>query len=154
VRSVYLYLQCSHSLMHTSPTAIIADISAPHRRVLWFNWGHICSTWYGHSVVAQDVICCYQLHLTNRLSHRVRMMMMMMMMMMMNCVRISSVAFKRICLRIIIKQPITVAALRPKLSSLAPKLGSWVRIPLNTWMCVRLFCACVILCVGSGLVMG
>jgi hypothetical protein len=45
--------------------------------------------------------------------------------------------------------------LRHEPSSLTGTLGSWVRIPLKAWMCcVRLFCVCVVLCVGSGLVMG
>jgi hypothetical protein len=39
--------------------------------------------------------------------------------------------------------------LRHELSSLARILGSWVRIPLKSWMSV---CVCVVLCVGSGLV--
>jgi hypothetical protein len=44
--------------------------------------------------------------------------------------------------------------LRRELSSLARKLTSWLRVALkgmDVW-CVRLFCVCVILCVGSGLV--
>jgi hypothetical protein len=44
--------------------------------------------------------------------------------------------------------------LKHELSSLARTLGSWVRIPLRAWMfgvCMRLFCVCVALCVGSGL---
>jgi hypothetical protein len=47
--------------------------------------------------------------------------------------------------------------LRHELSSFARKLGSWVRIPLKAWMfgvCMRLFCVCVVLCLGSGLAMG
>jgi hypothetical protein len=42
--------------------------------------------------------------------------------------------------------------LRHELSSLARTLGSWVRIPLKAWMfgvCMRLFCVCVALCLGS-----
>jgi hypothetical protein len=42
--------------------------------------------------------------------------------------------------------------LRHELSSLARKLRSWVRIPLKTWMSVWVYCVCVVLCVGSGLV--
>jgi hypothetical protein len=48
-------------------------------------------------------------------------------------------------------------SLRHELSSLAPTLGSWVRIPLRTWMfgvCMRLFCVCVVLCLGRGLAAG
>jgi hypothetical protein len=44
--------------------------------------------------------------------------------------------------------------LRHEPSSAARTLGSWVRIPLKAWMfgvCMRLFCVCVVLCVGSGL---
>jgi hypothetical protein len=43
--------------------------------------------------------------------------------------------------------------LRNKLSSLARTLGSWIRIPLKAWMfvCVCLFCICIVLYVGSGL---
>jgi hypothetical protein len=45
--------------------------------------------------------------------------------------------------------------LRHKPSSPARTLGSWVRIPLGAWMFdVRLFCVCVVLCVGSGLETG
>jgi hypothetical protein len=46
--------------------------------------------------------------------------------------------------------------LRHEPSSRARRLRSWVRIPLKTWMpvCVRLFCVCVVLCVGSGLATG
>jgi hypothetical protein len=44
--------------------------------------------------------------------------------------------------------------LRHELSSLARKLGSWIQIPLNAWMSVCLFCVCVVLCVGSGLLTG
>jgi hypothetical protein len=43
---------------------------------------------------------------------------------------------------------------RRKLSSLARALGSWARIPLKAWMfgmCMRLFCLCVVLCLGRGL---
>jgi hypothetical protein len=42
-----------------------------------------------------------------------------------------------------------------ELSSLVRTLGSWVRIPLKVMdVCVRLFCVCVVLCVGSGLATG
>jgi hypothetical protein len=36
-------------------------------------------------------------------------------------------------------------------SSPAQTLGSWDRIPLEAWIsvCVRLFCVCVVLCIGS-----
>jgi hypothetical protein len=44
--------------------------------------------------------------------------------------------------------------LRNERSSLARTLGPWVRIPLKTWMSVRLFCVHVILCVGTGLATG
>jgi hypothetical protein len=43
--------------------------------------------------------------------------------------------------------------LRHELSSLARTMGSWVQIPLRAWMfgvCIRLFCACAVLCLGSG----
>jgi hypothetical protein len=36
----------------------------------------------------------------------------------------------------------------------ARALGSWVRIPLEAWMCVCLFCVRVVLCVGSCLETG
>jgi hypothetical protein len=36
--------------------------------------------------------------------------------------------------------------LRHVLSSAARTLGSWVRIPLEAWMCVRIFLCCVVLC--------
>jgi hypothetical protein len=36
--------------------------------------------------------------------------------------------------------------LRHVLSSTARTLGSWVRIPLEAWMCVRVFLCCVVLC--------
>jgi hypothetical protein len=44
--------------------------------------------------------------------------------------------------------------LRHELSSLARTMKSWVRIPIKAWMfgvCMRLFCVCVVLCLGSGL---
>jgi hypothetical protein len=41
-----------------------------------------------------------------------------------------------------------------ELSSPAQTLGSWVRIPLEAWMCMRLFYLSVVLCVGSGLATG
>jgi hypothetical protein len=45
--------------------------------------------------------------------------------------------------------------LRHELSSLARKLGSWVRIPSHDMdVCVRLFCVYVVLCAGSGLATG
>jgi hypothetical protein len=43
------------------------------------------------------------------------------------------------------------------LSSLARTLGSWVRIPFKAWMfrvCMRLFCLCVVLCLGIRLATG
>jgi hypothetical protein len=46
---------------------------------------------------------------------------------------------------------------RHELSSLDPPLGSWVRIPVKVWkfgVCMRLFCVCLVLCLGSGLVTG
>jgi hypothetical protein len=45
-------------------------------------------------------------------------------------------------------------AQRHELPSLALTLGSWVRIPLGAWMFsvyMRLFCVCVVLCLGRGL---
>jgi hypothetical protein len=50
--------------------------------------------------------------------------------------------------------PITEAARSKALSSLARTLGSSFRIPLEAWMSVRLFCVCVVLCIGSGLATG
>jgi hypothetical protein len=47
--------------------------------------------------------------------------------------------------------------LRHGLSWLVRTLRSWVRIPLKVWMfgvCMRLFCVCVVLSVGSGLATG
>jgi hypothetical protein len=44
--------------------------------------------------------------------------------------------------------------LKHELSSPAPTLRSWVRIPLEAWMYVCLFCVCVVLCVDSGLATG
>jgi hypothetical protein len=46
--------------------------------------------------------------------------------------------------------------LRHDPSSPPRKLGSWVRISLEAWMfvCVRLFCVRVFLCLGSGLATG
>jgi hypothetical protein len=47
--------------------------------------------------------------------------------------------------------------LKHELSSLAWTLGSWVRIPLNAWifgLCMRSFCVCVVLCLGSDLATG
>jgi hypothetical protein len=38
-------------------------------------------------------------------------------------------------------------------SSIARTLGSWVQIPLEAWMCVRVFCV-VLSCVVSGLATG
>jgi len=32
--------------------------------------------------------------------------------------------------------------------------GSWVRIPLEAWKCVRVFLCCGVLCVGNGLATG
>jgi hypothetical protein len=32
------------------------------------------------------------------------------------------------------------------LSSAARTLGSWIRVPLEAWMCVRVFLCCVVLC--------
>jgi hypothetical protein len=46
--------------------------------------------------------------------------------------------------------------LRQELSSLAKTLGSWVRIPFKAWMSgvyMRLFCVCVVLCLGRGFAM-
>jgi hypothetical protein len=40
--------------------------------------------------------------------------------------------------------------LRHEMSSPAQTLGSWVRIPLETWMSVRLFC--VDSCLATGLI--
>jgi hypothetical protein len=41
--------------------------------------------------------------------------------------------------------------LMQELPSLARTLESWDRIPLKVMdVCVRLFCVCVVLCVGSG----
>jgi hypothetical protein len=48
--------------------------------------------------------------------------------------------------------PVTVA--EHVLSSLAWKPGSWVRIPHKAWIfgvCMRLFCVCVVRCLGTGL---
>jgi hypothetical protein len=39
-------------------------------------------------------------------------------------------------------------------SSPAQTLGLWVRVQLDAWICVRLFCVCVVLCVGMGLSTG
>jgi hypothetical protein len=47
--------------------------------------------------------------------------------------------------------------LRHELPSLARTLGSWARIPLKAWMfgvCMRLFCVCVVLCLGISLARG
>jgi hypothetical protein len=47
--------------------------------------------------------------------------------------------------------------LRHELYSLSQTLGSWVWIPLKAWkfgVRMRLFCVCVVLCVGSGLATG
>jgi hypothetical protein len=41
-----------------------------------------------------------------------------------------------------------------ELSSFAWTLGSWVQIPLDTWMSVCVYSVCVVLCAGSGLVTG
>jgi hypothetical protein len=40
------------------------------------------------------------------------------------------------------------------LSSPAPTLRSWVRMPLEAWIFVRFFCVCFVLCAGSGLATG
>jgi hypothetical protein len=39
---------------------------------------------------------------------------------------------------------------RHEVSGPAWTLGSWVRIPLDTWMSVCVYSVCVVLCVGSG----
>jgi hypothetical protein len=45
--------------------------------------------------------------------------------------------------------------LRHELSSPTRTLGSWIRIPLQALdVSVRLFCVCVVLCVGNGLATG
>jgi hypothetical protein len=44
--------------------------------------------------------------------------------------------------------------LRHELSSPAGTMGSWVRIPLKTWMSVRVYSVCAVLCVGRGLARG
>jgi hypothetical protein len=44
--------------------------------------------------------------------------------------------------------------LRHELHLPALTLGSWVRIPLEAWMTVRLFCVCGVLCVGSSFATG
>jgi hypothetical protein len=45
-----------------------------------------------------------------------------------------------------VRWPVTVAV-RSEASVLAGwLLGSWVRIPLKTWMFVRVFLCCVVLC--------
>jgi hypothetical protein len=41
-----------------------------------------------------------------------------------------------------------------KISSLAQTLGSWVRIPLEVWMSVRVYSAFVLSSAGSGLATG
>jgi hypothetical protein len=48
-------------------------------------------------------------------------------------------------------RPTTVTARSKARNVFARTLWSWVRIPLKAWMCVRLLCVCVVLCVGSGL---
>jgi hypothetical protein len=51
--------------------------------------------------------------------------------------------------------PVTaVQRSKAELSMIARKLGSWVRIPYKAWMfgeCMRLFCVCVVRCLGGGL---
>jgi hypothetical protein len=44
--------------------------------------------------------------------------------------------------------------LRDEISSPAQTLGSWVRIPLETWLSVRLYYVSVFFCVGSGIATG
>jgi hypothetical protein len=44
--------------------------------------------------------------------------------------------------------------LRHEMSSPAPTLGSWVRIPLRAWMFACLYSVFVLSCVGSGLATG
>jgi hypothetical protein len=41
--------------------------------------------------------------------------------------------------------------LRHELSSPAQTLGSWVRIPLETWMSLCIYSVCAVPCAGSGL---
>jgi len=38
------------------------------------------------------------------------------------------------------EEPVPMAALSHALSSAARTLGSWVRTPIEAWMCVRVFC--------------
>jgi hypothetical protein len=45
-------------------------------------------------------------------------------------------------------------SLRHEPSPPALILGSWIRIPLETWMSMCVYSVCVVLCVGSGLAMG
>jgi hypothetical protein len=52
-------------------------------------------------------------------------------------------------------RPQGLSDLRQELSSPAQTLRSWVRIPLETWMCLlSFFCVYVVLCVGSSLATG
>jgi hypothetical protein len=44
--------------------------------------------------------------------------------------------------------------LRHELSSPAQTLGSWVPIPREAWMSVRVYYICAVLCAGSGLATG
>jgi hypothetical protein len=46
------------------------------------------------------------------------------------------------------------SGLRRALSSAARTLGLWIRIPLEEWMCVRVFLCCFVLCLGRGLASG
>jgi hypothetical protein len=45
-------------------------------------------------------------------------------------------------------------SLRHELPSFAQTLRSWLRTPLDAWMSVRVYSACVILCVGRGFASG
>jgi hypothetical protein len=71
-------------------------------------------------------------------------------------VRLNRVLLLLIFIIIIIIIITVTGGLRHEPSSPARKLGSWVRISLEAWMfvCVRLFCVCVVLCVGRGLATG
>jgi hypothetical protein len=45
-------------------------------------------------------------------------------------------------------------SLKHETASLARTLGLWVRIPLEEWVYVRVFCVFVLFCVSNGLAMG
>jgi hypothetical protein len=64
------------------------------------------------------------------------------------------VNFMICALKMILSRSQWPSGLKHVLSWAARTLGSWVRIPLEARICVRVFLCCVVVCVGRGLALG